>query len=124
MLTRFLENLIGRFDGPLTFRLILQPIMAVALAFRAGLSDAREGRPAYFWAVFDSPGRRRELLLDAWRDVRKVFLLAVVLDVIYQVIVVRWVYPAETLMVAIVLALLPYVAVRGPVNRLARGRRA
>jgi hypothetical protein len=29
----------------MTFRLILQPAMAVFLAIRAGLRDAREGKP-------------------------------------------------------------------------------
>jgi hypothetical protein len=41
----FEENLIGRSEGPMTFRLILQPAMAVFLAIRAGLRDAREGKP-------------------------------------------------------------------------------
>jgi hypothetical protein len=37
LFARVWENLIGRVSGPLTFRLILQPIMAVIFAIRAGL---------------------------------------------------------------------------------------
>ena len=40
------EMLIGRIEGPLTLRLVLQPTMASFLAVRAGLKDARSaGRP-------------------------------------------------------------------------------
>jgi len=48
MLTRFWENLLGRVGGPMTFRIILQPIMAAIFAVRSGLKDAKEGKPAYF----------------------------------------------------------------------------
>ena len=43
-LERIWEHLIGRFTGPLTFRLILQPTMATLFAVRDGLRDARTGR--------------------------------------------------------------------------------
>ena len=46
------------------------------------------------------------------------FLVAVVLDVVYQLIVLRWVYPLETLIVATVLALVPCMIVRGIGNRI------
>ena len=44
-LTRSLLDLIGRMDGPLAFRLILQPVAAAFLAIRAGLKDVRMGTP-------------------------------------------------------------------------------
>ena len=71
----------------MTFRLILQPAMAVLLAIRAGLHDAREGQPPFLWTVFSHPGRRHELLRQSWDDVGNVFILALVLDSIYQVVV-------------------------------------
>ena len=40
-LTRGVEQLLGRASGPLHFRLILQPIVATALAIRAGLRCPR-----------------------------------------------------------------------------------
>lgn len=123
VLTRIWENLIGRVHGPLTFRLIIQPAVALFLAIRAGLRDAREGRPPYLWAVLGDTEHRRELLRSGWKDVGRIFILAVVIDVIYQLIVVRWVYPAETLIVACVLAIMPYLLVRGPVTRVARSYR-
>lgn len=120
ILTRIADNLIGRTQGPLTLRLLLQPAVAIFFAVRAGLVDARDGRAPYFWALFYDPAHRNEMLREGWRDVGKVFVLAIVLDVIYQVIVLRWVYPGETLVVAATLALLPYLLVRGSTTRLAR----
>jgi hypothetical protein len=46
ILARVWENLVGRVGGRLTLHLVLQPTMAAILAIRAGLKDAREGRPA------------------------------------------------------------------------------
>ena len=103
----------------MTFRLIMQPAMAVLLAIRAGLHDAREGQPPFLWTVFSHPGRRHELLRQSWEDVGNVFILALVLDSIYQVIVHSGIYALELLLTATILALVPYVIVRGLVTRLA-----
>ena len=123
LFTRIWENLGGRITGPMSFRLLMQPTVAAILAIRAGLQDARSGRPAYFWTILTTdPAQRRELLREGWKAVTKVFCLAIVLDVIYQIIALRWVYPLETLLVAFLLACVPYLLIRGPVNRLFRSR--
>jgi hypothetical protein len=115
------EMLIGRTSGPLTLRLILQPSMATLLAIRAGLADARAGRPPYFWSMLSDPGQRRELLKSGWKSVGKLFVMAIVLDAIYQIIEFKWIYPLQSVIVAFVLAIVPYVIVRGLVTRLAAG---
>jgi hypothetical protein len=120
LLTRIIENVLGRLVGPLTFRFFLQPAMATFLAVRAGIEDARLNRPAYLWAVFSNPAHRRSLLRDGWKDIAKLFTAAVVLDAIYQIIARRWIYPGEAVLVAVLLAVVPYVAVRGPVTRIVR----
>jgi hypothetical protein len=119
ILARVWENLGGRVGGPMTFRLILQPAVATVLAVRAGLLDARTGRPAYFWTVLSNADHRRDLLREGWKAVAKVFVLAVIIDVAYQVMVFGTVYPGETLIVAVLLSFVPYLLVRGPVNRIA-----
>jgi hypothetical protein len=94
--------------------------MASILAIRAGLQDAREGKPPYFWAIFTEPGKRKELVREGWKAVAKVFTIAVIMDVIYQLIVLRWVYLLDTLVTAVLLAIIPYLFLRGPVNRIAQ----
>ena len=118
---RVWEMLIGRADGPLTLRLIFQPTVAAILAIRAGLKDAREGRTPYLWTVFTKSAPRRDLLRDGWRDIGKVFIIAVVLDVVYALIVHRWIYPVQALLVGTALAIVPYVLIRGSVTRILRG---
>ena len=120
---RFWENLIGRSSGPMHLRLVIQPAVAGVLAIRAGLKDAREGRPAFLWSAITNPAYRPELLRQGARDVGKVFIVAVVLDAVYQLIVQRGVFLLELLVVATVLAIVPYVLIRGPVSRLAAALR-
>jgi hypothetical protein len=115
---RFIENLFSRLDGPLHFRFFMQPAMAIIFAVIDGIKDAKMGRPAYFWAMVKNPEQRRELMRIGWKRIAKIFILAVILDVIYQIKVYHWFYPGETLTVAIILAIIPYLLVRGPVNRL------
>jgi hypothetical protein len=108
-----------RLAGPLKFRFILQPGMAIFLAVRSGLKDARDGKPAYFWALLTGTAEERVAMLrDGWKSIGKLFILATVLDAIYQFLVQRRVYPSEALLVALILAVAPYLLVRGPVNRI------
>jgi hypothetical protein len=123
VIIRVWENLGGRLGGPLSFRLALQPLVATVLAVRAGMDDARAGRPAYFWTVLTDGTSRRELLHEGWKAVAKIFSLAIVIDTAYQLLVFRWVYPGELLIVAFLLACVPYLLMRGPVNRILAARR-
>ncbi len=117
-LARAWAQLTGRITGPLMLRFILQPTVAAILAVRAGLADARAGRPAYLWAVFTNRDARRSLILSGWRDVGKVFVFSCVLDVVYQLVEFRWLYPPQTLIIACLLAIVPYVVIRGPATRI------
>ncbi len=119
---RVITQLIARLDGPLHFRFIVQPLMAVILATIDGVRDGKAGKPAYLWDLLSTAADRKPLWREGWKRVSRVFLLAVVLDVIYQLMEYHWVYPGETLIVAIVLAIFPYFLVRGPVNRLVKWR--
>ena len=120
MIVRGFEGLLDRIGGPMTFRLILQPMMATLLALRAGLKDAREGRPPYLWTLITDPTQRVDLLREGWRSIARVFVLAIVMDLIYEWVMGRWFYPLETIIVAILLAVVPYLILRGPINRIAR----
>jgi hypothetical protein len=118
--TRVGTQLIARVSGPMKFRLVLQPLMASIFAIRAGLADAKAGRPPWFWELVSNPPERKDMIKEAWRRIGKVFVLAVVLDVVYQLIVLHFVYPGEALIVAFILAIVPYVILRGPAMRVAR----
>ncbi|MGC2526213.1 MAG: hypothetical protein WA639_00590 [Candidatus Acidiferrum sp.] len=118
--TRIVEHMVSRVSGPMKFRLVLQPVMASIFAIRSGLADAKAGRAPYFWTLVSDPAQRDYMIKDGWKGVGKVFILALVLDVVYQIIVLRFVYPGEATLVAFILAILPYLILRGLVTRLAR----
>jgi hypothetical protein len=121
ILSRGVEQLLGRAGGPLHLRLLIMPIVVTTLAVLAGMKDAREGRPAFLWALLAHPGERRRLLRSAAKDVGRIFIVAVVLDTTYQLIVLRAFYIVQLLIVAVACAIVPYVLIRGPVTRLTRG---
>jgi hypothetical protein len=123
LLSRISDNLVACVSGPMKFRLLLQPVMAVFYAVRSGLKDAKEGNPVYFWALFTDKAHRREMLKDGWKSVGQIFIFAIVMDAIYQLIVIRKFYPKEALIVAVILAIVPYLLIRGPVTRIARHKK-
>ncbi|HZJ32539.1 MAG TPA: hypothetical protein VFD21_13265 [Vicinamibacterales bacterium] len=120
---RFTNDLLERTSGPMKFRLVLQPAMAAFFAIQAGMADARAGRSPYFWTLVTGRSAREPLLESGWKSVGRVFILAVLLDVVYQLYVFRFVYPMEAFTVALVLAILPYLVLRGLVTRLVRSNR-
>ena len=119
-LVRFANNMIERVSGPMHFRLLMQPFMATVFAVIAGRADAKAGKTPYFWGLLSDPAHRRDMLKDGWKDVGKVFTLAILLDVVYQFIVEKFVYPLEAITVAFLLAIVPYLLVRGVVTRITR----
>ena len=96
------------------------PTVVTILAIRAGLKDAREGRPAFLWGIISNPTERRSRLLAGWKDITRNFVVAMVLDTAYQLMVFRAFYIVQALIVAVVCAIVPYVLFRGPATRLAR----
>ena len=115
---RILQDFIGRLDGPLHFRFIVQPIVATLLGTRDGWRDAHAGRTPFRLII--EPAQRRQVLLSSWKSVGKVFIIALILDFAYQLKVFHWFYPSQALLVALFLAIVPYLAIRGPVNWLTR----
>ena len=117
------QGVISRTTGPLKFRFFLQPVMSILLAIRSGLKDSREGKPAFLWKFYQDRAVRKELIADCWQSIGKIFTLAFALDCVYQVIVLRWARIFDALVVAFFLAIVPYVLVRGPINRIASARK-
>jgi hypothetical protein len=96
----------------------MQPIMAMIIAIRAGVRDARENKPAFLAEVITNPTARRNLILSAFKQLMILLCIAIVLDVVYQVLVLKTFYLLQALIVAFVLGVVPYVLFRGPVRRI------
>ena len=117
------SDILDRPGGPMTFRFILQPSMAVIAAARDGISDARIGRRPYFWALMHGvrdPGGRSGRLWQGIISTARILILGVVMDIIYQWRVLSAFHPTQAAVIAILLAFVPYLLLRGPFARLAR----
>ena len=119
-LTRFWDQLIAQWSGPLSFRLILNPAMATILAVLDGLKDARAGRSPYLRTILFDPSQRAAYLRQGLKRVSRVIVLSFVMDAIYQYLVLRRFYVGEALVTVFVLAVLPYALIRGTVHRIMR----
>jgi hypothetical protein len=119
---RVWQNLLDRPRGPMTFRFFLQPIMAAIAALYDGVKDARTGRAPYLWTMLTNPAKLSGRLNEGLISTARVMLLGLCMDVIYQAIVFETFHPAEAAIIALLLAYVPYLLIRGPVARLARWR--
>lgn len=146
ILANFTTDLIVRLDGSLHFRFFVQPIVAVTIdfssrlddvfdlwffvqpavaavvAFLDGILDASAGRTPYGWAILTDPENRRFLIRDGWKSISKVFVLAFAIDLAFQFLELREIRLIPALIVTCLLVLVPYVLLRGLVNRLTRSR--
>mgnify|MGYP006388918379 FL=1 len=116
---RIWQNLLERAGGPMTFRFILQPIMATIAAFLDGVKDARTGRAPFLETLLTNPAKRAGRLQEAVIATARIILLGLIMDAIYQFIEFKTFHPAEAVIIALLLAFVPYVVLRGIISRIA-----
>ena len=122
-LDRMWKDILAAPGGPLTFRFILQPAMAAIAAFRDGVHDARLARTPYFLALLRGTRTAEGRVGRLWEGIvstARILILGVVMDLIYQWLVFKTFYPGQTAVIAILLAFVPYLLLRGPMERVAR----
>jgi len=118
MLPPFWDEIWARTEGPLHFRFILQPAVAIFLAVRDGYRDAVSGRAPYLHDIVYNPDVRGAQLKEGFRAVARVIVLGVVMDAAYQFLVIKAFRPLEMLVVVVLLAFVPYLLIRGPARRV------
>ena len=102
------------------FRFILQPSMATIAAYVDGVKDARLGRPPFLVTILTDPAKRGGYLQEAVIATARIILLGLIMDGIYQFIEFDTFHPAEAVIIALLLAFVPYVVMRGLISRVAR----
>lgn len=117
---QFLDELPQRFAGPGRLRFILQPLVAILLGCRGGLSDARAGRLPYLYALFVDRENRKELVCSAIAAVRTLVAMGIVLDAAAQLLIYGEVHPGAALVIGPILICIPYAVARALSNRVAR----
>jgi hypothetical protein len=116
---RVWRDIAERPGGPMTFRFILQPCMAALAALHDGVKDARLGRAPHLWALLTHTGERGVRLRESLISTARIILLGLGMDAIYQATVLKTFYPGEMAIIAILLAFVPYLLLRGAFTRLA-----
>lgn len=118
------ENLVARTTGPLHLRFYIAPAICILYAVQAAIRDAKKHVPPYLLRLLVTSKQRRAIVMEAWKDIGNVCMIAVIIDIIYQFVMmfafkkIAKFYPLESLIVAFGLTLLPYILIRGPLNRL------
>ena len=72
--------------------------------------------------VLRNPQKRIERLDEGLNATARIILLGLVMDTVYQIIVLKRFYPNEALIIALLLAFVPYVIIRELVVRIRRDR--
>jgi hypothetical protein len=117
----FLEDIPKRLTGPGRFRFILQPLVATLLGIRSGMADARAGRLPYLLGLLAADRqRRRELARDGLATVANLLLMGILLDSVFQWLILGASYPGPALVVGPVLITTPYAIARALANRATR----
>lgn len=117
---RIWRDIAERPGGPMTFRFVLQPVMAFIAALHDGIKDARTGRSPYLWTLLTDPADSGDRLREGLIATARILLLGLGMDAVYQFTVLKSFYPGEMVIIAILLAFVPYLLLRGPVARVAR----
>jgi hypothetical protein len=115
----FIEDIPKRLLGPGRLRFLFQPLLAIILGIRAGRADARAGRPPYLYGLVFDRTLRRELLASGFASIVNLVLMGILLDSLFQWIILGVSYPGAALVVGPVLIAGPYSLARALANRLA-----
>jgi len=126
LFNRVVNNFIERTEGPMSLRFVLQPTMSLIFAVKAAIKDAKNNTVPFLWRFASSKDQKQEIAKEGWKDFGKIFIIGTILDIIYQLVVIFGLktqdkfYPLESLIVAFILAIVPYLLFRGPLNRVIR----
>jgi len=115
----FLEDIPKRLAGPGRFRFILQPLIATVLGIRNGRADARAGRAPYLKGLLTDREHRGELAREGFATIANLLLMGILLDSVFQWMILGQSYPGAALVVGPVLITTPYAIARALANRVA-----
>lgn len=115
-----LDKLAERLTGPMHFRFILQPLVAILLGIRDGRLDAEAGNPPFVLEWFFSPQNRSEQIQSALKTLMKPVLFGIILDSLAQYILFKHINPGGAFMVGTFVMAVPYSLAREITNRIVR----
>src|SRR5438270_675956 len=113
------DELVARItSGPMQFRLIIQPTMAIILGIRDGLADAKAGSPPFLWGLLFNRKDLKPSVQGALRRLRVPVVIATLADATVQYLMFHHIRPLTAVIVGVLLMGVPYCAARGISNRI------
>ena len=94
---RFIYDFVARLHGPGRMRFIFQPTVA-SITAPDRVKDARAGKLPFLWGLVFHSKDRPGLLRSALASVRDLVAVAILLDVIAQLLIFRIVHPGAALL--------------------------
>ena len=116
----FLGDIPRRLTGPGRFRFILQPLIAIVLGVLGGIADAKAKRPPYLYALVFQHDHRQQLMRSGFETVVNLLLMGILMDAIFQWVILGTSHAGAALLVGPILVVAPYTLARALSNRLVR----
>jgi hypothetical protein len=113
-----IDRLVARLTGPMAFRFILQPTVAILIGIRDGKQDARAGTSPFLYGLLFNPTGRRAQLGNAAKSLTMPVIVGTVLDGIAQYLIFGQIRPGTALLVGLLVMGVPYTVSRGFTNRI------
>ena len=118
-----LDQIAARLTGPMNFRFILQPLVAIfVLGLKDGRLDARSGVPPFVLDLVLRPEDRKRDLKSAAHRLLVPVIIGAVLDGVAQYLIFKHIRPGAALLVGALVMGVPYSLSRGITNRIVSAR--
>ena len=117
---RFFEDLPKRLAGPGRMRFLVQPTLAVLIGWKAGRTDANAGRPFFLRRLFGGGAGRAGVLVETLEGIGVLLLMGILMDSIFQWVLLGISYPGAALVIGPVLITVPYTATRSLAGAIRR----
>ncbi len=119
--SEFLDDMVARIAGPMSFRFIIQPMVAVILGIRDGRLDAKAGTPPFIYNVIFKKEHYRRQFRNALHSLFTPVIVGIALDAIAQYLIFKHIRPLPALLVGTFIMGVPYSFSRGISNRIFSG---
>ncbi|MDD1723482.1 MAG: hypothetical protein LUQ15_08555 [Methanothrix sp.] len=112
------EGIIARLAGPMSLRLVIQPLMA-----SLGIVDAKAGETLFIVGLITECEDRRAKLGSLFKSLSKAIIIAVVMEVIAQYLLFGQVHAIGVILYVFVFMIVPYSLVRAAANVIVTKRK-
>ena len=114
-----MDQVADRMSGPMSFRFIVQPLIAIFLfGLKDGWLDAKAGASPFIMDLLTNSEGRKRSLKTAFRRLLVPIIIGAILDGIAQYLIYGHIRPGVAVLVGALIMGVPYALARGITNRI------